>query len=276
MIVRIFGGFALWLALAVSVPAQDANRTDELATLFEALDVSGTIQIMREEGLQYGDQIAAEMLPEADAAAWAGQVSRIYSPPRMQRLVENEMTVLLEGVDLAPILAFFDTPEGRRIVELELDARRAFMDPEVDAAATDRAREARAEGRPVMSVIDEMISDSDLVDRNVTGSLNSNLMFLRGLADGGASDLGEEDMIREVWAQSDQTRAETELWLGAFLLTAYAPLDHAELQRYAEFYRTEAGQALNSALFGAFNRMYDELSYLLGQAVADQLTSVPL
>lgn len=271
-----WAGLLGMVLLAGAALAQEADRTAQQARLFEALDVAGTVAVMREEGLQYGDQIAAEMLPEADAARWAAQVSDIYNVGHMQRLVENELAVQLEGQDLGPILGFFDTDLGHRIVALELDARRAFMDPAVDEAATERAAEARAEGLPIMAQIDGLIADSDLVARNVAGSLNSNLMFLRGLADGGASDLGDDDMIREVWAQAEQTRAETEAWLGAFLLTAYAPLDAAELESYAAFYRTPEGRALNRALFAAFNRMYDELSYLLGQSVAEHLTSVPL
>lgn len=267
----------LWLiALAWPVQAQTPTRSAQQSALIEALDIAGTIEVMRTEGLQYGVEIAAEMLPESEADAWNARVARIYDAALMQRLVERELAVRLQEQDLAPLLAFFDSPEGARIVALELEARRIFIDPDADAAATERAAAARADNLPVMAQIDTIIADSDLIEHNVTGSLNSNLMFLRGLVDGGASDLGEEDMIRQVWSQAEQSRADSEVWLGAFLLTAYAPLDHAELQRYVEFCRSKPGQALNGAMFASFNRMYDELSYLLGRAVADQLASVPL
>jgi hypothetical protein len=107
-----------------------------------------------------------------------------------------------------------------------------------------------------------------LVERNVTGALNSNLMFYRGLADGGALEMTRDEMLAEVWSQDDTLRAETRDWLGAFLLTAYRPLEPAELEAYITFYRSRPGQQLDTALFAAFNRMYEELSYLTGRAVA--------
>ncbi|WP_159454020.1 hypothetical protein [Roseovarius albus] len=42
------------------------------------------------------------------------------------------------------------------------------------------------------------------------------------------------------------------------------------------YYRTETGQKLNHAMFAAFDQMYDDISYLLGQAVAQQLQSEQL
>lgn len=270
--------FLALLAAPGGAQAQSAapGRAAQEAALVAALDIAGTVEIMHEEGLQYGAQIADEMLPEDATGDWSATVARIHSQPRMQRLVVNEMSVALDGVDLAPILDFFEAPPGRRIVALEMEARRAFMDPDIEAAASERAMAARSENRPLVARIDRLIADSDLVPLNVEGALNANLMFLRGLADGGASEMSEDEMLAQVWSQAEQTRAETELWLTAFLMTAYAPLDGAELDRYAEFYRTPEGRALNRAMFAGFNRMYDELSYLLGRAVARQLTSTAL
>ncbi|RKF17018.1 DUF2059 domain-containing protein [Roseovarius spongiae] len=265
---------ALW-ALCLPGFAQE-DREAQLRRLYEALDMSGTIAIMDEEGDLYGAQIAEEMLPDADADAWAATVARIYSPERMQKLVEDEMAAALGQEDIAPILAFFEAELGERIVALELAARKAFLDPEVEEAAKARAEAAKARGDPVMDLVDTLIADSDLVELNVAGGLNSNLMFYRGLADGGALDLGEEDILRDVWAQEEESRADTQAWLRAFLLLAYDPLTLEELDAYAAFYRTDAGRALNAALFRSYNRMYDQLSYLLGQAVAQHVTSAPL
>jgi hypothetical protein len=35
--------------------------------------------------------------------------------------------------------------------------------------------------------------------------------------------------------------------------------------------RTDAGRALNRALFAGFNKMYDDISYALGMAVAREM-----
>lgn len=265
---------ALWLAClpAAADEAGDAG----LVALYEAIDVRGTVEVMAKEGDLYGQQIAEEMLPEADMTSWAAEVRRIYSADRMQRLVEQEMGAALEGTDPAPLVAFFTSELGTQVIALELAGRRAFLDEEIEEAAMVRAENARRAGNETAKQIEEIIADSDLIERNVIGGLNSNLMFYRGLADGGGIEMTEDDMLRDVWFQEDANRAETEDWLYAFLLLAYDPLSAAQLEEYAALFRIPEGRVLNAALFQAYNRMYDEVSYLLGQAVAAHMKSAPL
>ena len=117
---------------------------------------------------------------------------------------------------------------------------------------------------------------SDLIEMNVTSTLNSSLMFYRGLHAGGALQMTEAEMLADIWSQEEDARREARDWLGAFFTVAYQPLEIAELQRYAEFYRTSEGRQLNQAIFEVFNAMYEETSYLLGLAVAKHITSEPL
>ena len=65
-------------------------------------------------------------------------------------------------------------------------------------------------------------------------------------------------------------------WIGAYLLTAYQPLEPDELDAYIAFWQTDEGRELNRALFATFDRMYAEISYLMGQAVAQHLRSQEL
>ena len=95
-------------------------------------------------------------------------------------------------------------------------ARRAFLDAQIEEAARKRY-EALVPGQAlILKQIEILINDSDMVELNVMGSLNSSLMFYRGLVDGGAFDLGEADILADIWSQEDQFRLETESWLGAF------------------------------------------------------------
>ncbi len=61
---------------------------------------------------------------------------------------------------------------------------------------------------------------------------------------------------------------DTSVWVYAYMLLAYYPLDDAEVARYATFAETSAGRALNRALFDGFGRAYEDASYALGRAVA--------
>lgn len=273
MIARIISAALLWLALS---GAALADRAEQMARLVEVLRIADTVKIMREEGLIYGADLSESFLGETAGDAWTTRVGSIYAPQRMQELVTGRLDTALADADLAPIIAYFASEEGQNILQLELSARRAFMDPEAEEAAMIRYDEAVEADARIVGQIDTLIADSDLLERNVAGGLNANLMFYRGMADAGGYDGSDEDMLRDVWAQEEDMRAETSRWLEAYLMLAYHPLEPEVLDGYAEFFRTVEGQALNRALFEAFNAMYNQLNYLMGSAVAERRLSEQL
>ena len=263
-----FGAVAaaiLWVA-----PAW-ADRAAQMDALIAALRVADTVAIMREEGIEYGTSLAIDMIPEADMPSWHEALDRIYDTAKMQDLVETGLRDELSEDDIAPLATFFTSDLGAEIIELELSARRAFLDRDVEDTARDRYVDLSREGARIVDQVDSFIEDSDLIEHNVMGILNSNLMLYRGLADGGAYDLTEEDILLDVWAQESAVREDSAEWIGAYLLAAYQPLDPDDLDTYVALWRTDAGQDLNGALFTVFDRMYEELSYLTGQAVAQQM-----
>ena len=274
---RVAGAFvgALMGAVVCAAPAW-ADRAAQMDALIAALRVADTVSIMREEGLEYGTDLATEMIPDADMPIWQDALGRIYNTAKMQALVEDGLRAELSGADVAPLVEFLGSDLGVEIVELELSARRAFLSDDVEDAARERYEDLSREGARIARQVDTLVEDSDLIDHNVMGILNSNLMLYRGLADGGAYDLSEEDILLDVWAQEAAVREDSAEWIGAYLLTAYQPLDPDDLDTYVALWQTEEGQALNRALFAVFDRMYEELSYLMGQAVAQQMRSEEL
>jgi len=270
---RVFATITL-VFLQTITAAADHSR--DLSTLMALLKIDETIEIMHDEGARYGADIAREMLPGADQASWKDTVARIYDQPKMQQLIRRGFHRELAETDLSSMLDYFGTEEGQEIVQIELAARRFFLDPDTEAAAIIRFENLKREGAPLVAIIDTLIDDSDLVEFNVMGTLNSSLMFYRGLNDGGAFDMSEAEMLSDVWSQEDETRVDSRQWLEAFLAVAYQPLEPAQLERYAAFYRTPEGRVLNRAIFAAFDKMYEETSYLLGLAVAEHMTSEPL
>jgi len=48
------------------------------------------------------------------------------------------------------------------------------------------------------------------------------------------------------------------------------------LDKFLAFWRADTGRAFNSAMFKSFDRMYEDLSYLMGQAVAQHMQSEKL
>ena len=262
--------------LAVSVTVAQADRQKDIDRLIELLDFEQTIEIMREEGLRYGGQVAQDMLPGADMESWQAAVSRIYDAQKMLSLISADFHKELERADLAPMLAYFDTPDGREIIQLELAGRRAFLDPQVEQESIAGFNEGTMGDARLQDQVAQFIDEGDLVEFNVMGTLNSSMMFYRGLRDGGAMDVTEQDLLTDFWAQEDDARRNASEWLGAFLTLAYQPLTPEQLDHYIAFFRTPEGRDLNRAIFAVFDQMYAEISYLIGLAVADHMASEPL
>lgn len=277
---------AMWLACLLvtamtMVPlgaAAAAGDREEHAALFEALGIGEILVVMREEGLVFGAEIGADFLPGGGGAGWSTLVQRIYDPAKMRQSVEQVFDATLEPEHIAPLLAFFSSEAGKRIVAQEVLARRAFLEPgaEESARLLYRSTEEGSSRQARLKLIGDYVAANDLVEFNVAGGLNSNLRFYRGLIEGGAWEMTEDEMLSEVWGQEDETRADTIEWLMAYLMMAYDPLPDSDIRAYLELSETPHGQALNSALFAAFDAMYGDLSYALGLAVAVQMKSEDL
>ena len=263
------------LALLITGPARAADPA-QLQDLFNALHITDTIEVMHDEGVAYGREIGQDMLSEGDMGGWQQVVERIHDKDWMRGVVEKGFTKSLKNKDLSDILAFLQSQQGQQIVDLEIAARRAFLDPAIEEAARARLEQRRDDKAPVLDAIDQLIQDSDLIERNVMGALNSNLVFYNGLVDGGALEMSQADIVADVWSQEESVRDEARDWLNAFLLMAYEPLDKAELQAYIAFYQTPEGKVLNRAMFDAFDAMYEEVSYILGRALARHMQSEKL
>ncbi|WP_417209991.1 DUF2059 domain-containing protein [Antarctobacter sp.] len=261
------GVLALLTWLVVAVPA----RADKVDELLDALQVDSMLGIMRTEGMSFGGELAGDMLPGGSSAPWESLLSQIYDPEKMHTVVRTGFSGAIADTDPEPLIAFFSSDLGRRIVELELAAREAMIDDAVEEAARQSYREIKDNEGPRLDQIRRFVEVNDLLEANVTGALNASFKFYSGLVDGGGLQLSEGDILSDVWSQEKETREDTREWLYAFLLLAYEPLEDEELDAYIALSETTQGRALNRALFAGFNAMYDEISYALGLAAAQQM-----
>lgn len=259
--------------LPAQVPPQDglAETAPELRALLEEIGIYAILEVMAAEGVAGGPTMEADMFPGQGGAAWAAVVAGIYSADRMARDFEAALPLdRLTPDRVAALRSFYATDVGRRVAEGELAARQSFLEPGVEEAAGELARQRAAQDDPRIALLTEFITVNDLVELNVSGALNSNFAFYRGLSDGGAfaAPMPEELMLTEVWGQEAQIRTDLTEWLYAYQTLAYEDLSDAELQAYIDLTATEAGQALNAALFSAFAEVFDAISYDLGEAAA--------
>lgn len=257
---------ALFFSLAVSSRAADSDVTE----LSAALQLPEVFAVMTEEGLGYGRELEADMFPGSGGARWNEAVAGIYETGRMVDGFSEAFEAALDtsGGNVSSMLDFFSSDLGRRVVALEISARRALLDEAVDEASRAKLDEMRETGDPRLELIEEFVSVNDLVDANVTGGLNANYAFYLGLADAGAlpSAMSEDEIIGEIWGQEADIRDETEIWILSYLAMAYAPLSDEEIGEYIDFSETEAGRDLNRALFAGYDTVFEDVSRQLGRA----------
>ncbi len=263
---------ALPLALFLAIPAAEAQPVTA-QDVAAALRVPDLLEVMRDEGVDYGKDLAGELFPDGNSSRWQEMVAQIYGAPSVRAQFDDVFARQLDAApqDVPAILAFFTGPLGKRIVGLEIDARRAMLDPAAEEAArlSWSGLEDRDRGR--LRDLREFVEANNLIEENVAGTMNANLAFYHGMNDGGAfagDRMDEEEIVAEVQAQEPQVRRETEDWLMPYLALAYQPLSDAELGDYIAFSQSQAGQTINAALFAAYGAVYTEISKELGRAAA--------
>ena len=257
----------------VPAPTIVQAEPETAETLLQAIGMPDLLAIMREEGLAYAEDLAGDMFPGRGGPAWQAQVDRIYDTDQMAREMSRETAARLTEAEIDTLTQFFGSDLGQRIIALEISARQALLDPAIEAAAEEAYAEMEAQDDPRLAALSGFVTANDLVEMNVVGALNSNWAFYQGLEAGGAFDgrMSQDQMLAEVWGQEDEIRAETELWVYSYLGLAYRPLSDDDLATYTALSETPEGEALNTALFAAFDVMFTRISRELGLAAATRM-----
>lgn len=275
-----------WLAIVLSLggvvwPAAFAAgeslavQSVDVSPLSRALLIPEAMAILREEGLANGADLAAEMPRAGQGSLWQQALGRVYDPARMVALFDRAFAEALadDPQTVAVSVAFFTAGPGQRALKLELSARQALLDDEIEEAAKDAYLSLAQDNPDRLALIDRFAKANDLIESNVMGALNANLAFLRGMADAGGEALAmsEADMLAQVWGAEATTRADMVDWLFPFLTMAYQPMSDADLTSYIAFSETPAGKRLNAAMFAAFDKMFTSISHDLGLAYGRSL-----
>jgi hypothetical protein len=241
-----------------------------VGTLAGAMRFDALFAALTEEGISYGETLEADMFPSGGGPGWKAAVAEIYDTAklvdRFTATLEAELAADPEA--LAEIIAFFSSDLGQRVVTLEIEARRGFIDIPTEEAARVAADKRVAARDPKVALLRRFIEAGDLLEMNVAAALTGNLAFTKGMAKTGAygKALPEDQILSDIWAQEEQIRIDTSTWLYAYLGLAYDPLSEADLEAYTEFMESPAGQRLNAALFTAFDAAFRQVSYDLGHA----------
>jgi hypothetical protein len=260
------GLFAGALTLTASLPSA-AGQVDDLVATLRLPEVFAVISA---EGEAYGREIDDNMMDGGGGAAWHAAVTQIYAPDRLLPTFTGALEAALSEsrVDIGPAIAFFGSDLGQQATGLEISARRALLDPDVEDASRLKLEEMRSDNDRRLALIEDFVVANDLVESNVASGLNANYAFYQGLRDAGAigPEMTDADVIAEVWSQEGAIREETGTWVHAYLTMAYTPLSDADLRRYTEVSREPGTEALNRAMADAFAKVFTDVSRQLGRA----------
>lgn len=258
----------LCAAVLLCVIAAPLWANAKVTLLLDAMQLREILTIQRQEGLAYGADLDTDMLDGRGGPFLAAQVDRIYDIDQMEEVIRRSLEVGLQPEQLDAGLSFFASERGSKIISLETAARKSISDPDVEAAAMERSAELSAEDTQLVRQVRQYMDVNDLVEWNVSGAMTANFQFYKGLSDGDYYRRSESEILEEVWSQQDDIRADTEQWLLAYLLMSYQPLPAEDMAAYIAFSQSDAGRALNAALFDGFDTLYSDISYTLGRAIA--------
>jgi Uncharacterized protein conserved in bacteria (DUF2059) len=261
-----------------AVPTQSVSvQPDRVAAFVRTMQIPQIAEVMRAEGVKYGTSLETDMFGGKAGAGWQATVSGIYDAARMTAGIEASLlrTFAKDEAALAEAEAFFGSDLGKKVLTLEVDARRAMLDDGAKDAAELNVLKMTEDRDPRLALLKRFAEVNDLTEMNVAGAMTSNLSFYQGMQSEGAfgSEMTEDQMMSDVWAQEPQVRADSEKWLMSFLALAYAPLSDADLNAYITFSETTSGQRFNTALFAAFDDVFRTISHDLGAAAARQMKS---
>lgn len=263
---RILIVTALLFLSAVPAHANSAiaDRYLELLNFEEVFDV------LRNEGITAGTEIAEEDPALAVTQAWTSRLDQIYAYDRMEAVFRGAITAHPDLEGSSEALEFFAGDLGQRLVDAEITARIAMSG--LDRFGPKGAVLARVgEGSDRFVQYDQFISVNDLIESNISGTLNSNLAFYRGLSTSEIYQgvMTESFILSEVWKQEPEIRSDTENWVWAFVERAYKDFSVDEMTSYVEMSASESGKRFNTVLFAGFDEVFSFQNFELGRAMAE-------
>ncbi len=266
------------VAQAPMGPLRSGEEAQErVEPLLEALGTRSLLGVVREEGVISGAKLGRELFAGTDVERWVHAVSRIYDVEHMLEVMLDSLAADTDPADIAPLLDFFEGPLGRRIVALEVAARRARLDPDVQVATGEYLAMLQVDDPERFALLEEFASRNDLIDTNLAATFNARLAFLDGLS--GAISDGPGDygaMPDDIVGGGGAARAEVAQWVMIYLALAFQPLSTRELETYIAFTETAAGRRLNANLFVAYNDLFQRASKQVGRTIAYFLYSEKL
>ena len=240
---------------ASDAPAKDAPPRSRPSTADDLLELSGIKPQLATAVLKLGGEFKPRrsQLTGDDAAAFDQILARNFAADRLYSSLRTEFRRRADARKMADVLAWLDSPLGRKITELEVTAG---LEPDAGRRA---AAFAAAHGTPGAARV-TLLERIDWVAGVTDGALESILTVARAMsmalnaalpADQRQTAEQIERRIQELRARSRARLAQATL---AFMVYQYRALTDQELEQYAEFLASDAGRWYSATMSKALIR----------------------
>ncbi|QDY68942.1 DUF2059 domain-containing protein [Qingshengfaniella alkalisoli] len=267
---RLVTTVAFFILLPVIAFAQASSQAGRI---LDAMRVDELLETLQQEAMENALELDETMLDGRGGDRWLERVRDINAPNALEAELRQSFTQAMVVEHVGDVAAFFESPLGAKIVTLELSARHALLEPGIEDHSRTQIENADRATREKLQQIEEFVRANDLVNANVAAAMNSNIAFLEGMRSAGGLPGLDGSIVDMTVMQEPEIRESAESWLMSYLFLAYQPLSEQELDSYIVFSETDAGQALNSALLTAFDRVFVQTSRETGEAAGQVIAS---
>lgn len=266
----VIAAIFIWMQAALAL-ANDA--IDDLSHL---LQLQSTAELMQDEGMRNARSTSEDFTGQALGAWDADGLAAIYAPERSLTLFRQAFAARLSADEIVTLIEAFAAPFAARVVALEVSARAAISDEDIEAVAIEMLNEVLTSDRNRVALIDEIIEVNDLISLNLDGGEVILLEFYKTLAAGNARGIDYGVITEEIRSQRPERQEDLVEWLRAFFVMAYSDLSDEELLQVLALYETEEAQKAIGAMFEVFNLVEIEAMRKLGDTIARQMNTSKL
>ena len=251
-------------------------KADAISDLYDALQMDRVNEIIRAEGIRDARGTGEAYLSTNSVERFVEQAKSVYQLDNMEKDFKRLLTENLSTSEANEILLFYRLPIGKLASELEVSARVAISETEIEEMAKTMLKEAKAIKNTRLNEIESVIKILELVEQNLIGAYAAQFAFMYELSKLGVLDLSRQEMIDIITNDEEKLKGEILEWLMAFSHMAYAPMSDEEFRVYNDFSKSDLGILLNKALFSVYNEMAKDQSQSLANILGEFMISEDL
>ena len=251
-------------------------KADDISDLYDALQMDRVNEIIRVEGIRDAQGTGEAYLSANSVERFVDQAKSVYQLDSMEKDFKRLLTENLSTSDASEILLFYRRPIGKIASELEVSARVAISETEIEEMAKTKLEEAKALKNTRLDEIESVIKTLELVEQNLIGAYAAQFAFMYELSKLGVIELSRQEMIDIITNDEEKLKGEIFEWLMAFSHMAYAPMSDEQFSVYNDFSKSDLGIALNKALFSVYNEMAKDQSQSLANILGEFMKSEDL